>query len=259
MLEKTLESPLDSKEVKPVNPKENQPWYSLEGRSDAETEAPILWPPNAKSRLLGKDPDAGKDWGQEEKGATEDEMVAWHHWLNGHEFEQTLGDDEQGSLACCSPWAHKESDMTYWLNNHNISTIAFHLDLSSNLSFLESPSKSLLIIPSRHNFCNTCPYSHKNVFPSLAYCLALPRTKEAPWGQRFHWPCSLSRTSNMSYVLDEHWLCKVLLPPIQTHPSAVASMHHPYLLCLATNDRPTIMTVLRATLGVKHEYGCLSL
>ena len=81
------------------------------GRTDAE--APVLWPPDVKSRLIGKDPDAGKDWGQEEKGATEDEMVGWHHWLNGHEFEQTLGDGEgQGSLTHCSPRGHKESDTT---------------------------------------------------------------------------------------------------------------------------------------------------
>ena len=84
VLEKTLESPLDSKEIQPVHPKGNQPWI-FTGRADAE--APILWPPDAKSQLTGKDPDAGKDWGQEEKGMTEDEMVGWHHWLNGHEFE----------------------------------------------------------------------------------------------------------------------------------------------------------------------------
>ena len=110
MLEKTLESPLDSKEIKPVNPKGNQPWIVI-GRTDAE--APILWPPDVKSQLIGKDPDAEKDWSQEEKGTTEDEMVGWHHRLNGHEFEQTLGDSEgQESLVCCSPWGRKESDTT---------------------------------------------------------------------------------------------------------------------------------------------------
>ena len=111
VLEKTLDSPLDSKEIKPVNPKGNQPWIFIE-RTDTEAEAPILWPPDTKSWLTGKDPDAGKDWRQE-KGATKDETVGWHHWLNGHEFEQTLGDSEgQGSLVCCSPWGHKELDMT---------------------------------------------------------------------------------------------------------------------------------------------------
>ena len=91
VLEKVLESSLDSKEIKPVNPKGNQSWIFI-GRTDAEAEAPILWTPDVKSCLIVKDPDAGKDWGQEEKGIIEDEMVRWHHWLNGHEFEQTLGD-----------------------------------------------------------------------------------------------------------------------------------------------------------------------
>ena len=92
------------------NPEGNQPWI-FTGRTDAEAEAPILWPHNVKSRLIGKDPDAGNDWGQEEKGATENEMVGWHHQHNGHEFEQILGDSKaQGTQACCSPWGHNESD-----------------------------------------------------------------------------------------------------------------------------------------------------
>ena len=104
-----LESPLDPKEIKPVSPNRNQPWIFI-GRADPE--APILWPPDVKSQLIRKDPDAGKDWGQE-KRMTEDEMVGWHHQLSGHEFEQALRDSEgQGSLACCSPWGHKKSDMT---------------------------------------------------------------------------------------------------------------------------------------------------
>ena len=112
VLEKTLESPLNSKEIKLDNPKGNQLWLFI-GRTDAEAEPPILWPSDAKSWLIGKDPDAGKDWGQEEKGAIEDEMVGWHHWLNGHEFEPTQGDSEgQGSLVCCSPWGREESDVT---------------------------------------------------------------------------------------------------------------------------------------------------
>ena len=110
--EKTLESRLDSKEIKPVNPKGSQPWV-FTGRTDAEAEALILWPPNMKIWLIGKDPDAGKDWRQEEKGLTEDEMVGWHHWLNWHEFEQTPGDGkEQRNLPCCSPRGCKESDTT---------------------------------------------------------------------------------------------------------------------------------------------------
>ena len=112
VLEKTFESPLDHKEVKSVNSKGNQSWIFI-GRTDAEAEAPILWPPDAENWLIGKDPDAGKDRRQEEKGTTEDEMVGWHHWLDGHEFEQALGvGDGQGSLVCCSPRGRKESDTT---------------------------------------------------------------------------------------------------------------------------------------------------
>ena len=120
VLEKTLESPLDCKEIQQVNPKGNQPWIFI-GRTDAEAEAPILWSSDAKSWLLGKEPDAGKDWRQEDKGMTEDEMVGWHHWVNGQESEQILGvGDCQGSLVCCSPWGHKELNMTEWLNNNNM-------------------------------------------------------------------------------------------------------------------------------------------
>ena len=109
VLEKALENPLDWKEIKPVNPKGNQSWIFIR-RTDAETEAAICWPPDAKGWLIGKDPDAGKHWRQE-KGTTEDEMVGWHYWLNENEFEQAPGDGEgQGRLACCSPWGHKESD-----------------------------------------------------------------------------------------------------------------------------------------------------
>ena len=109
-LNKILESPLDCKEIKPVNSKAIQPWIFI-GRIDAEAEAPILWPPDSKSQLIGKDPDSGNDWGLEEKRVTEDEMIGWHHQLNGHKFEKTLGESEgQGSLACCSPWGHKELD-----------------------------------------------------------------------------------------------------------------------------------------------------
>ena len=117
VLDKTLESPLDCKEIQPVHPKGNQSWIFI-GRTDAE--APIIWPPDAKSWLIGKDSVAGKDWRQEENRMTEDKMVGWHHQLNEHTFEQTLGvDDGQGSLPSCSPWGCKESDMTKQLNNNN--------------------------------------------------------------------------------------------------------------------------------------------
>ena len=110
VLEKTPESPMDCKEIQPVHPKGHQPWIFM-GRTDAE--ASIIWPPDAKSQLIGKDPDAGKDWGQEKKGVTEDKMTGYHHWLSGHMFDQTSGNNEvQGNLACCSSWGHKELDMT---------------------------------------------------------------------------------------------------------------------------------------------------
>ena len=120
LLEKTLEGPLDWKEIQPVHPKGSQSWIFI-GRTDAEAETPILWPHDVKSWLIWKDPDVGKDWRWEEKGTTEDEMVGWDHWLNGHEFEQALGvDDGPGSLVFCSPRGHKVSDTTEWLNWNEI-------------------------------------------------------------------------------------------------------------------------------------------
>ena len=138
VLEKTLESPLDCKEIQPVYPKGNQSWLFI-GRTDAKAETPILWLPDVKNWLIGKGPDAGKDWRQEKKGMTVDEMVGWHHWLNGQEFEQALGvGDGQGSLAWCSPWGHKESDMTERLNWTEQS-------LGSSGSFLHSLLWGLLL------------------------------------------------------------------------------------------------------------------
>ena len=111
-LEKTLESPLDCKKIQPVHPKGNHSWI-FTGRTDAEAETPILWPPVAKNWLIWKDPNAGRDWGQEEKGTTEDEMAGWHHWLDGRESEWTPGvGGRQGGLVCCDSWGRKESDMT---------------------------------------------------------------------------------------------------------------------------------------------------
>ena len=116
LLKKTLESPLDFKEIKPVNPKGNQSWIFI-GRTGTEAEAPMLWPPDEKYRLLGKDPHAGKGWRQEEKGMTDDEMLGWHHRLDGHGFQQAPGVGVgQGSLECCTPWGCKESDTTVQLN-----------------------------------------------------------------------------------------------------------------------------------------------
>ena len=116
VLEKTLESPLECKDIQLVHPKGNQSRIFI-GRTDVEAETPILWPPVVKNWLIWKDPDAVKDWSWEVKGTTEDEMVGWHHLLDGYEFEWALGvGDGQGSLACCSPWGRKKSDMTEWLN-----------------------------------------------------------------------------------------------------------------------------------------------
>ena len=116
VLEKTLESPLDCKEIPPVHSEGDQPWEFF-GRNDAKAETPVLWPPHAKSWFIGKDSDAGRDWGYEEKGTTEDEMMGWYHWLSGRGSEWTPGvGDGQGGLAFCESWGHKELDTTEWLN-----------------------------------------------------------------------------------------------------------------------------------------------
>ena len=133
VLEKTPKSPLDCKEIQPVNPKGNQSWILI-GRTDAEAETPILWLPDAKNWLNGKDPDAGQDRRQKEKGTTEDEMVGWHHRLDGHEFEQALGvGDGQGGLACYSPWGRKESDTTERLNWTELMKQKQTMDIESRL------------------------------------------------------------------------------------------------------------------------------
>ena len=156
VMEKTLESPLDCQEIKPVNSKGNQSWTFI-GRTDAEL--PLLWPPDVKIRLTGKDPDAGKGWGQEEKRVTEDEMVGWHHWLNRHETEQTLGDSgRQKSLACCSSLDHKELDLTEWLiNNNSLTMKANPLSLGSICSpvwlLILEPHSPLPVSP---NFASVC-------------------------------------------------------------------------------------------------------
>ena len=134
----SVESPLDCKEIQPVHPKGDQFWVFI-GRTDVEAETPILWPPHAKSWLIGKDPDAGKDWGQEEKGTAEEEMVGWHHQLNGHGFGWTPGvGDGQGGLACCGSWGHKESDTTEqlnWTKVHYIScALYFYFHYISSIS-----------------------------------------------------------------------------------------------------------------------------
>ena len=127
VLEKTHENPLDCKEIQPVHPKGDQSWVFF-GRNDAKPETPVLWPPHVKSWLIGKDSDAGRDWRQEKKGTTEDEMAGWHHRLNGYEFEWTPGvGGGQGGLACCDSWGRKESDTTKQLNWTDAQKISFQL------------------------------------------------------------------------------------------------------------------------------------
>ena len=158
VLEKTLQSPLESKEIKPVNPKGNQLWV-FTGKTDAKVEAPILWPPDAKSRLTGKDPDARKDWKQE-KGMTEDKMVEWHHWFYGCEFEQTLGDSErQGSLMCCSPRGDSQTRLSDWTTTN--ACLYYYLEIILKARTI---SHSLLWFPqilsiTLSNICNRCAYT----------------------------------------------------------------------------------------------------
>ena len=144
LLEKTLESPLDCKEIQPVHSKGDQSWVFF-GRNDAKAETPVLWPPYARSWLIGKDSDAGRDWGQEEKGTTEDEMAGWHHQLNGHESVWTPGvGDGQGGLACCNLWGCKESDTTERLKwtelNWNLYDPAVLLLVSTLRSWKQMPA-----------------------------------------------------------------------------------------------------------------------
>ena len=175
VLEKTLESSLDCKHIQPVHPKGDQSCVFI-GRTDVEAETPILWPPDVKSWLIWKDHDAGKDWGQEEKGTTEDEMVGWHHWLNGHGFGWTLGvGDGQGGLACCGSWGHKESDMTEQLNWSERST-----------RFLEVSLKMLLL---GNSLEVTTPHFH----------FWGPRFN--PWEQRCCKPYGQKQTSKISFAL----------------------------------------------------------
>ena len=129
VLKKTLKSPLDCKEIQPVHSEGDQPWDFF-GRNDAEAETPVLWPPHGKSWLIGKHSEAGRDWGQEEKGMTEDEMAGWHHWLDGLESEWTPGvGDGQGGLACCKSWGCKESDTPEWLNWTELNWSPNHMNL----------------------------------------------------------------------------------------------------------------------------------
>ena len=153
VLEKTLESPLNSKEIQPVHPKGHQSWVFI-GRTYAEAKTPILWPPDVKSGLIWKDPDAGKDWGQEEKGMTEDEMAVWHHWLNGHGFGQTPGvGDGQWGLECCSSWGRKELDTTEQVNWTDFVDLFPSLVFLDYISLFNSCCKAGLVILNSLNVC----------------------------------------------------------------------------------------------------------
>ena len=157
VLEKTLESPLDCKELQPVHPKGNQSWVFI-GRSDVEAETPKLWPPDEKSWLIWKDPDAGKDWGQEEKGTTEDEIVGWHHWLSGHEFgwapEVGVG---QGGLACCSSQSCKQTRLSDWTDLHLGGDLYGCAYVQKFIRTLCYSHPSLEVLSMGHQLENHCP------------------------------------------------------------------------------------------------------
>ena len=146
--------PLDWKEIQPVNPKGDQSWVFI-GRTDVETEAPTLWPPDVKNWLIGKGPDAGRDWRQEENGMTEDGMIGWHHRLSGHEFEQALGvGDGQGGLACRCPWGHKELDTTEQLSWTECSIFKYDLPVDSYiLSFWNIQEFHIRFYKNSHSTC----------------------------------------------------------------------------------------------------------
>ena len=145
--EESWESALDSTGIKPVNPKGNQPWIFI-GRTDAEAEAPILWPPDVECWLIGKDPDAGRDWGQEQKSVAGDEMVGWHHWLSGHAFEQAPGrGGGQGRLVCCRPWGHRVGHDPVTENNSSKSSQG---DIFALISY------TLHILPDTFHLIQSC-------------------------------------------------------------------------------------------------------
>ena len=173
VLEKTLESPLDCKEIQPVHPKRDQSWVFI-GRTDVEIETPILWQPDVKSWLIGKDPDAGRDWGQEEKGTTEDEMVGWHHQLNGHEFGWTLGvGDGQGGLVCCISQVCKKLDRTErlnWTDECFLESLTYY----TLVSYLESTY--ILMNYRQHNVKHIHPGDKKT-----RSCLVLKFVKGIKW------------------------------------------------------------------------------
>ena len=204
VLEKTLESPLDCKEIRPVNPKGNQSWIFIR-RIDAEAEAPILWTPDAKSRLIRKPLMLGKVE-DEEKGATEDEMVRWHHWLSGHEFEQAPGDNGVlGSLACCSPWGHEDSDMTEQLTQITC------LSPSSQIfeSHLSSPVQNLALLSHSNALSLGLPWwnQSKKSWHVWVFSHSSDHRKECklfPWTSWMY--CKQSHNGSLGTSLVVQWL-----------------------------------------------------
>ena len=179
VLEKTPDNPFNCKEIQPVHPKGNQSWVFI-GRTDAEAGTPVLWPLDAKSWLIGKDPDAGKDWGQEEKGTTEDEMVGWHYWLNRHEFGWTLGvGDGQGGLACCDSWGCKESDTTEKPN---------WTQLNSDLPvFIKSPKRYVLLIYPFFKWGNWSQHVLYTPYPAGSKAKVWTQSSSRDWGETRQW------------------------------------------------------------------------
>ena len=170
VLDKTLESPLNSKEIQPVHPKGNQSWI-FTGRTDAEAEVPIFWPPDMKNWLIWKDSDAENYWRQEEKGTIEDELVGLHHWFNGHDFGHALGsDDGQRRLVYCSPWGHKESDTTEqlnWTELYNIRGPPHPSTITCHDSFLPTFPGFQSILPM--NFCGCYSFWLWSPFPAVSF------------------------------------------------------------------------------------------
>ena len=169
VLEKTLESPLDCKEIQPVHSGGDQPWDFF-GRNDAKAETPVLWPPHAKSWLIGKDSDAGRDWGQEEKGTTEDEMPGWHHWLDGHESEWTpeVGDG-QGGLVCCNSWGRRESDTTEQLNWTETMTQVYSYTNGRIICAIMLFNGEFTICPSKSFCCHSVFLNYHTQLPIKKY------------------------------------------------------------------------------------------
>ena len=196
VLEKTLVSPLDCKEIQPVHSEGDQPCVSF-GRNDAKAETPILWPPHAKSWLIGKNSDAGRDWGQEENGTTEDEMAGWHHWLDGRESGWTPGvGDRQGGLACCNSWDHKESDTTERLNWTELNWTG-ELILSSNSSMKETFFLFFIIL---HFTCKKTEMKGVSLLthPLQCSCLENPRDRGAWWAAIYGVAQSQTRLKQLS-------------------------------------------------------------